>query len=376
MSEDSETTEYQTTIRTQDNESESSSTDVTGTTKEPVDSTEAIEITTNNWQILDTEISEDVEEGSGVILPDSVTSSDVNVDTTQNVESAEKTTVLPAQVTEEQTTTASSSTGEVESTTSSLTKDDAQEAPTVAPVISETADEDLTVDPVVVESADEFSSSSADDESKPNTDGWVPSSGSTVLQVGADGSLQHAPELGGVKPQNGQFYNCSIVSEGVFNCSIVNGPAKGESLVTDDLNDIKNLIDSSGGGIGKPVLIDYEEVKGPEAPAGPAVTPTPTDKPTEQTTQPTRESSTEKPLHDMTFKEACGRTPWLNETFRSIHASPRSGRKIGGMTSTGHLWKQLNRRGKIVNGEKAEYGEWPWQVSLRQWRTGSKDDIH
>jgi len=371
VSDDIDTTESQTInaqeAESMDNESESSSTDVTDTTEEPVGSTETIESTTDNWQIVDTETSEDMEEGSGIVFPDSVTSS--NVDTTQKVESVEKTTVSPAQVTEEQTTT--SSIDDVESTTPIVTADDAQEVPTVAPVISETADENLTVDPVVVESADEFSSSSTDDGSKPNTDSWVPSSGSTVLQVGPDGSLQHAPELGGVKPENGQFYNCSIVSEGVFNCSIVNGPTKGESLVTDDLNDIKNLIDSSGGGIGKPVLIDYEEVKGPEAPAAPAVTPSTTDKPTEQTTQPTRESSTEKPLHSMTFKEACGRTPWLNETFRSIHASPRSGRKIGGMTSTGHLWKQLNRRGKIVNGEKAEYGEWPWQVSLRQWRTAT-----
>jgi len=334
-----------------------------------VDTTETIADTTDKTNILE---FEDIEELSVNISADGVTSSNADVDTTQNPESDEKTTVSPAQVAEKQTTTSSAisaNSDDVESTTSTKTNDDAQPievAPAVVPVIIDIADEDITVDPVVVES--EFSGSTTDNETKPNTENWVP------LQVGADGSLQQAPELGGAKPQNGQFYNCSVISEGVFNCSIVDGPAKGESLVTTDLGDIKNLIDAAGGGIH---IINSTDVKGPEAPtapsapAAPAVTPSPTDKPTEQTTQPTRESSTEKPLHSMTFKEACGRTPWLNDTFRSIHASPRSGRKIGGKTDTGHIWKQLNRQGKIVNGEKAEYGEWPWQVSLRQWRTAT-----
>jgi len=360
-------------------EIESSSADVTdivGSTETSsyVTATTLME-TTNEAESSTSQTSGDIEELSVTISVGDVTSAENDVDTTQNAESNEKTTVSSAQSTDEKQTTTTStittSSGAAESTTSTESNNDAtplQEVLTVAPVIADTTDDDLTVDPVVVESADEFSGSNTDDETKPNTDTWVP------LQVGADGGLQEAIGLGGAKPQQGQFYNCSVISEGVYNCSIVDGPSKGESLVTTDLSDIKNLIDSTGG-VGKPVIIDYEDVIEPEAPIAPAVTPSPTDKPTdkptEQTTLPTRESSTEKPLHSMTFKEACGRTPWLNETFRSIHASPRSARMIGRNPKVNNLWKQLNRRGKIVNGEKAEYGEWPWQVSLRQWRTAT-----
>jgi hypothetical protein len=113
-----------------------------------------------------------------------------------------------------------------------------------------------------------------------------------------------------------------------------------------------------------------------------------------------------KELHEMSFKEICGSQPWLNETFRSQQqgaATPRlgrrrnskmnwnwdtraaeeteMGRRANSKVSRGwdegedsgrdaKMWAHF-RSGKIVNGDKSEYGEWPWQVSLRQWRTAT-----
>ena len=120
-------------------------------------------------------------------------------------------------------------------------------------------------------------------------------------------------------------------------------------------------------------------------------------------------NSVHKQLHEMSFKEICGSQPWLNETFRSQQggaasaATPRlgrrrnskmnwdwdtraaeeteMGRRANSKASRGwaegdsnsrdaKMWAHF-RSGKIVNGDKSEYGEWPWQVSLRQWRTAT-----
>jgi hypothetical protein len=115
-------------------------------------------------------------------------------------------------------------------------------------------------------------------------------------------------------------------------------------------------------------------------------------------------SAIHKQLHEMSFKEICGSQPWLNETFRSQQgaATPRLGRRRNskmnwnwdtrtaeeaelhrransklsrgwaddGGSRDAKMWAHF-RSGKIVNGDKSEYGEWPWQVSLRQWRTAT-----
>ena len=65
------------------------------------------------------------------------------------------------------------------------------------------------------------------------------------------------------------------------------------------------------------------------------------------------EAESDKPLDKMSYKEVCGRTPWLNETFRKSQASPRSGRKIGGSDV---FWRQFYRQPKIVNGKYPCHG--------------------
>ena len=68
------------------------------------------------------------------------------------------------------------------------------------------------------------------------------------------------------------------------------------------------------------------------------------------------------------------RTPYDGGMSVRSNSIRRWGRRI----SFGETW--ANREGRIVNGLTADYGEWPWQVSLRQWRTGkminkSRNDV-
>ena len=72
---------------------------------------------------------------------------------------------------------------------------------------------------------------------------------------------------------------------------------------------------------------------------------------------------------------ACGRRPWKNvKSYNKIYPEGSvkgySESPIGQSNPRRRNSKFLRgRTPKIVQGGVADYGEWPWQVSLRQWRT-------
>ena len=236
------------------------------------------------------------------------------------------------------------------------------------------------------------------DGDKPNQDVWIP------VELGPDGSPQIASGFEGVAPPMNGMYNCTELGEGLYNCTIVTGPCKGDNLVTSDAMEIKNHIENlesnlcqSAGASGaiKPGVVFPDQAidNVPEAPIAPATTESPasldadvtdvddnsedTDDDVEEDPEeasPTFHTLTPDNLETASYQDICGTTPWKNKTFRDSHASPRSGRRMGGGDQD-RFWRQFNRRGKIVNGERAEYGEWPWQVSLRQWRTGEQINL-
>lgn len=115
-------------------------------------------------------------------------------------------------------------------------------------------------------------------------------------------------------------------------------------------------------------------------------------------------TTTEKPLEELTYSQACGRQPWLDRQHKpnldpgllpvrgvvKKNAVPRQlwkeflsylqkqeehgryGRSVKNLQKNGRYGrsvKQLRpmpRRAKIQEGENAEYGEFPWQISLRR----------
>ena len=105
---------------------------------------------------------------------------------------------------------------------------------------------------------------------------------------------------------------------------------------------IKNHIESIGaagsnacntGGAAKPVENPEDnEVLEPESPAAPATT-EPPEVSSQSSEEDTNQEDSSTPssrvpekfpaLHTMSYKEICGKTPWLNATYRAQHASPR-----------------------------------------------------
>ena len=67
-----------------------------------------------------------------------------------------------------------------------------------------------------------------------------------------------------------------------------------------------------------------------------------------------------------------GANPKRTPFGRQLVPNTRQGRFLWGLNSPsrGGESSSRNRDGRIVNGKTADYGEWPWQISLRQWRTG------
>merc|ERR1711872_479027 len=74
------------------------------------------------------------------------------------------------------------------------------------------------------------------------------------------------------------------------------------------------------------------------------------------------------PLHHLSYQEVCGRGGWVNNTAAPVNREKRQLLD----TLTG-LWSRLwstEEEGGTEDVALAQFGEWPWQVSLMHWDDG------
>lgn len=87
-------------------------------------------------------------------------------------------------------------------------------------------------------------------------------------------------------------------------------------------------------------------------------------------------------INNMTYSEICGTRPWkFVKEYQNIYPEGnKSGKSYSGKYENHNynlkFSQQVPRNRRIIQGNKADYGEWPWQISIRKWKNGIYENIH